>query len=125
MPTKRLLTVGTFFLILAVGFGAFGAHGLEKKVTDAALKVYETGVRYHFYHGFGLLILGLLQLSIPKLNLKIPAFLMVAGIVLFSFNCYLYTVTGIKGFAMIVPIGGTSFIAAWTMLLLKLKGHKF
>ena len=125
MPTKRILMIASFFLTLAVGFGAFGAHGLEKKVSEKALEVYQTGVRYHFYHGFGLFILGFLQLLIPKLDLKLPSFLMVAGIMLFSFNCYIYATTGIKAFAMIVPIGGSSFIAAWTLLLLKLKGQKF
>lgn len=115
----------SFALILAVGFGAFGAHGLEKKVTENALKVYETGVRYHFYHGFGLFILGILQSIKPTLQLKLPAIFIMIGILLFSFNCYLYAVTGIKTFALIVPIGGTSFIAAWSLLLFKIKGSEF
>ena len=125
MQAKKILMAGSFFLILGVGLGAFGAHGLEKKVTEAAIKFYETGVRYHFYHAIGLMILGLIQLNLKDISLKLPALLMQLGIILFSFNCYLYAATDIKAFAMIVPIGGLSFIAAWALTLFKIKGYRF
>ncbi len=118
---KPRITTPIILLGLAVIIGAFGAHGLEGKVTPKALGVFETGVRYHFYHAIGLLLLGLYEYQIRK-TLKLPYILGVFGIIVFSFNCYLYTITGVKTFAMIVPIGGFSFIGFWfTWLYLHLK----
>lgn len=110
--SRSSLLTGTAVLALAVMIGAFGAHGLKSMVSPEKLVTFETGVRYHFYHGFGLLLLGLYQLhASSKLRLTHWAFLL--GILLFSFNCYLYVVTDVKVFAMIVPVGGALFILGW------------
>jgi len=77
------------------------------------MEIFETGVRYHFYHGFALLMLGLYSLQFPshKINLSFYAFSV--GILLFSFNCYLYVLTQLKPLAMMMPIGGFLFILGW------------
>ena len=54
------LILGSLFLFVAVAIGAFGAHGLKKIVEPKMLETFETGVRYHFYHSFGLISLGLI-----------------------------------------------------------------
>lgn len=113
---KWAFSAGAFFLFLAVLLGAFGAHGLEKMLTPEKLKTFETGVRYQFYHALALLALGAYDFSA---KIKLPLSLFIGGIILFSFNCYLYAVTGIKTFAMIVPIGGTLFLVAWLMIFFK------
>lgn len=106
------LLAGTGLLALAVLIGAFGAHGLKNMVSPEKLVTFETGVRYHFYHAFGLVLLGLYQLhSNAKLNLTHFAFS--AGILLFSFNCYFYVLSDVKVFAMIVPVGGLMFVLGW------------
>ena len=38
---------------LAVGLGAFGAHGLKGRLDDYSLGVYEKAVLYHFFHALG------------------------------------------------------------------------
>ena len=109
---RSSLLAGTGLLALAVMIGAFGAHGLKGMVTPEKLVTFETGVRYHFYHAFGLLLLGLYQLhATARLNVTHWAFS--AGILLFSFNCYFYVLSDMKVFAMIVPVGGVLFIAGW------------
>jgi uncharacterized membrane protein YgdD (TMEM256/DUF423 family) len=113
---KRSLTLGFFLLALAVLFGAFGAHGLKKIVDAEKLLTFETGVRYQFYHSFGLVIIGLLQQLFQSIKLNISHFAFSCGILLFSFNCYLYVLTGVKIFAMIVPTGGLLFILGWSVL---------
>lgn len=113
---KKCLSAGSLILMLAVMIGAFGAHGLKDMVTAKYLETYKTGVTYHFYHGFALLILGLIKNQIPELNSKLAFKYFVAGIFLFSFNCYFYALTQIKFFAMIVPLGGLSFIVGWALL---------
>lgn len=117
---KRSLIIGTLLLALAVLLGAFGAHGLKKILTPAMLVTFETGVRYHFYHAFGLLFVGFLQQTLPSINLNVSSYSFLSGIFLFSFNLYLYTLTGIKTFAMIVPVGGILFTLGWIMLSVRL-----
>ena len=43
---------------LAVMLGAFGAHGLEGRLTEEALEWYHTGVQYHFGHAIALWFAG-------------------------------------------------------------------
>lgn len=111
--SKRALFVGTLLLGLAVLIGAFGAHGLKALVTPEKLVTFETGVRYHFYHGFGLVLLGLFSQFFPQEKLGVTFTAFIAGIFIFSFNCYLYVLTDMKVFAMIVPVGGLLFVLGW------------
>lgn len=113
---KRSLIVGSFLLSLAVLIGAFGAHGLKSMVDADKLVTFETGVRYHFYHAFGVLFVGVFQQLFQTIKLNVSFFAFVVGILLFSFNCYLYVVTGMKAFAMIVPVGGLMFVLGWVMM---------
>ncbi len=117
---RRYLLTGSVLLALAVLIGAFGAHGLKAFVAPEKLVTFETGVRYHFYHAFGILFLGLLQLAVPAIRLSLPYLGFLLGVLLFSGNCYLYVVTGARVFAMIVPIGGLLFVAGWAGVSLKL-----
>jgi uncharacterized membrane protein YgdD (TMEM256/DUF423 family) len=116
---KKALILGSLLLALGVLIGAFGAHGLKNMVTADKLVTFETGVRYHFYHAFGILFLGAIQqiLQTQKFNVPMNSFLV--GILLFSFNCYLYALTGIKTFAMIVPVGGMLFVVGWIVMTVK------
>src|SRR5690606_24616494 len=111
------LVLGSAILGLAVLIGAFGAHGLEKMVSPEKLATFETGVRYHFYHGFGLMLIGVLQQMFPTQRFQATHWCFFVGILLFSFNCYFYVLTEIKTFAMIVPVGGTMFIIGWFALM--------
>lgn len=121
---KRSLVLGTLMLALGVIIGAFGAHALKNMVEAEKLVTFETGVRYHFYHAFGLVLIGLLQQNFQTLKLNVSHWALFVGIMLFSFNCYFYVLTDIKVFAMIVPVGGVMFILGWILTakeLLKLR----
>lgn len=124
-PTsKKALTLGALLLGLAVLIGAFGAHGLKNMVTPEKLVTFETGVRYHFYHAFGLLFIGLIQQSFQTIKLNVSLYAFLVGILLFSFNCYFYVLSGAKVFAMVVPLGGVLFALGWFYLgakILKLR----
>jgi uncharacterized membrane protein YgdD (TMEM256/DUF423 family) len=112
---RKQLVSGATLLFLAVLFGAFGAHGLKQFVSPEKLITFETGVRYHFYHGFGIILLALTKRSFPEIKLNSSFICFVLGIIFFSLNCYLYVLTGIKFFAMIVPIGGLLFMIGWML----------
>jgi uncharacterized membrane protein YgdD (TMEM256/DUF423 family) len=113
-PSARISFVtGSTILALAVLIGAFGAHGIKNMVTPEKLVTFETGVRYHFYHGFAILLIALTQQLIPAIRLKTSFICFVTGILFFSFNCYAYVLTDTKLFAMLVPIGGVLFMIGW------------
>jgi uncharacterized membrane protein YgdD (TMEM256/DUF423 family) len=108
--------MGSSILGLAVLLGAFGAHGLKKILTPELLETYKTGVQYQFLHGLAILIVA----NLPKeIDFKYVNLLFLLGIVLFCGNCYLYSFTQLKTFAMIVPIGGISFVGAWLLMAIK------
>ncbi|MDX1670900.1 MAG: DUF423 domain-containing protein [Balneolaceae bacterium] len=114
---KLFLFIGSIAMVLAVGLGAFGAHALKARLPADMLEIFETGVRYHFYHALGILVVGLLGYHLPdSVWLKAAGWLMAAGIVIFSGSLYLLSTTGITWLGAITPIGGFSFILAWIFL---------
>lgn len=117
MSKNSYLLAGALFALLAVIFGAFGAHALEKMLPELMLQRYHTGVEYQFYHAFALLITGLLAQHSAQRTLKIAGIAFVLGIALFSGSLYLYAFTGIKAFGMITPLGGLAFIIGWGSLM--------
>lgn len=117
MNTKKILLLGSISLFLAVLLGAFGAHGLKNILEAKQMVTFKTGVTYQFYHGIGLLILAVCSKTF-QVNLNRSAILFVAGTLLFSFNCYLYALTQIKTIAMIIPLGGLSFIIGWLLFVI-------
>ena len=52
--------IAAVFLALAVGLGAFGAHGLKARLDAYHLDIYKTAVLYHFLHALGMLIVSVL-----------------------------------------------------------------
>lgn len=116
MP-KTFLILGALNALLCIALGAFGAHGLKRMLSPEMLAVYNTGVQYHFYHAFGIIIIGLLLLHFPKSRLiPVSGWLMMLGIVLFSLSLYTLSLTGIRGLGMVTPFGGVSFLTAWALL---------
>lgn len=117
---KTILTTGILFGFLAILFGAFGAHGLEKLVDSKSVDTFETGVRYQMYHALFLLILGIW--NGPSKRQKKTVFLTVLiGTVLFSFSIYLLAINSLiaidfKRIAFLTPIGGTFLIIGWFLL---------
>jgi uncharacterized membrane protein YgdD (TMEM256/DUF423 family) len=114
---KIFFTIGSIAMALAVALGAFGAHGLKNLLTEEMLDIFETGVRYHFYHAIGLLLLGIIAQYLPNsAMLKWSGWLMVGGIIIFSGSLYLLSSSGIRWLGAITPIGGLCFIASWILL---------
>jgi uncharacterized membrane protein YgdD (TMEM256/DUF423 family) len=113
---RTFLLAGAVAAFVAVGFGAFGAHGLRGRLTPDMLAVFETGVRYHMYHALALLLTAALVPRIEGKAIVAAGWLFVAGIVLFSGSLYLLAVTGVTVLGAITPIGGVAFLAGWALL---------
>jgi len=113
------LFLGAFCAFLAVGLGAFGAHGLKNTLSAEALTIYQTGVTYHMWHALGLIGIALLQQKASESKyVSWAGWLMFIGILLFSGSLYLLAVTGLRWLGMITPIGGVCFLLAWLSVCL-------
>jgi uncharacterized membrane protein YgdD (TMEM256/DUF423 family) len=111
------ISLAAFCAMLAVAFGAFGAHALKGRLDTYALGVFETAVQYHFMHSLALLAVGILALSQPHtVLLKSAGWLFLVGIVIFSGSLYCLSLTGLKWLGAITPLGGLAFIAGWACL---------
>ncbi|MRX71140.1 DUF423 domain-containing protein [Bacillus lacus] len=115
---KLFLILGAINAFLSVALGAFGAHGLEGRVPEKYLQIWQTGVTYQMFHAGGLFVVALLfdRLSSTGL-LSWAGWLMLAGILLFSGSLYVLTLTQISVLGAITPLGGLAFLAAWTVLI--------
>lgn len=107
---------------LAIVLGAFGAHGLKESISEEMLIIFETGVKYHFYHA--LAMLGLIafakQASIPK-SMTGVCICWLFGILIFSGSLYILAISGIRWLGAITPIGGVLMIIGWFWLAISAK----
>ncbi|QGH36401.1 DUF423 domain-containing protein [Gracilibacillus salitolerans] len=113
---KIFLLLGILNGFLAVALGAFGAHGLEGKLSEKMLATWEKAVQYQMFHTVALLATGLLMPKISAGSMASAGWFFFAGILLFSGSLYIYSTTQIKTFAMITPIGGLAFLIGWVLL---------
>jgi uncharacterized membrane protein YgdD (TMEM256/DUF423 family) len=116
---KLFLLAGTVFGGLGVAIGAFGAHKLKDiLLKNARADVFETSVKYQFYHALALLAVGLLLLKTDDKLLSYSGWCFIWGIIIFSGSLYTLSLTNIKMLGAVAPIGGTLFIAGWVMMFL-------
>ncbi len=111
-----IIAAGAFNAFIAVGAGAFAAHGLKNLLSIEYLNTFKTAADYQLMHGVGLILIGLLSKLNPGHYMIAAATFMFAGIILFSGSLYLLTLTDTKWLGMITPIGGIFFLASWLMV---------
>lgn len=117
MKPQTILAIGALSAFFAVGFGAFGAHGLKTVLTEAQLGTYNTAVEYQFYHALALVLVAAIGFQFPHVKaLKWAAALFTAGIVLFSGSLYLLAFSDIKILGAVTPFGGLAFLVGWLAL---------
>lgn len=113
---KLFLIFGIINGFLAVSLGAFGAHGLEGKISEQSLLIWEKAVHYQMFHTAALLVTSLLVSKVTEAPIWWAGWLFFIGIILFSGSLYLYSTTQIKFLAMITPFGGVTFLLGWILL---------
>jgi uncharacterized membrane protein YgdD (TMEM256/DUF423 family) len=120
MKGNKIIQAAAIFGALAVGIGAFGAHGLEDILVETGrTDTFETAVKYHFYHTLALFLIGILTLAKPNWKkLSSAALLMMLGILIFSGSLYILSLTGITWLGAITPLGGVAFITGWILVFL-------
>ena len=111
---RKFVIIAGIMGFLGVVLGAFGAHGLSDVLSEKLLETYKTGILYHLVHSVVLLAIALNG----KEKFINSYWFFLAGIILFSFSLYFYSITEIKFFAMITPVGGVSFLIGWVLIVL-------
>lgn len=114
---RILFTLGALFGLLGVAFGAFGAHALQDRLSERMLDVFDTAVRYQMIHAVVMLGTALLLARTGSGWFAGAGIALVVGIVLFSGSLYTLSLTGIRGFGAVAPLGGTAFLVGWVLLL--------
>jgi uncharacterized membrane protein YgdD (TMEM256/DUF423 family) len=98
--------------LLAVVFGAFGAHGLKTLLAqNGAVAIWEKAVFYHLIHAVMLFVL-----AERKTFPAVAWWSFLAGILFFSGSLYLLAVTNERWLGAITPVGGVSFLVGWSCL---------
>ena len=110
MMWQRLLGAGLALAALAVAAGAFGAHGLKKRLDADLLAIFETGAQYNMYGALATMALALA--AAHGVRATGAGWLLVAGTVVFAGSLYLLALTGTKWLGAITPIGGTAMLVA-------------
>ncbi|MCR9254144.1 MAG: DUF423 domain-containing protein, partial [bacterium] len=120
--TKNILVAGAVLSGLAVAIGAFGAHGLQPVLTEnGSTETFKTGVLYHIFHGLGVIATGLIYHITKQKLVAISGWMFLSGVILFSGSLYMLSISSLKFFGPITPIGGVFFIIGWIMLALGIK----
>ncbi|MCI1859385.1 MAG: DUF423 domain-containing protein [Sporolactobacillus sp.] len=118
---KFYIASGSLLAFLSVAFGAFGAHALKTRLGQHYQAVYETGVQYQMAHSLGLILIGLLALTVLRGStglLEWAGALMLIGIVLFSGSLYALSISRITPLGIITPFGGVAFLMAWLLVMI-------
>jgi uncharacterized membrane protein YgdD (TMEM256/DUF423 family) len=115
---RFLLMSAALSAMLAVALGAFAAHGLKSRLSETLLATFQTGVHYQFMHSLAVILVVILYRQQSQGLLLWSALLFFAGILLFSGSLYGLSLTQIKAFGPITPLGGLCFMAGWLSLFI-------
>ncbi len=110
--------LGCALVLLGVAAGAFAAHALKSHLSADHLDTFQTGVRYHVYHGLALFAVAYAATRWSGGLTNAAGWLFLAGVVLVSGSLYVLAVSGVKWLGAITPLGGFCFLAGWCCLAL-------
>ena len=119
---KSLLLFGAIAGGIAVILGAMAAHSLRAVLSNTSLDVFETAVRYQFYHVFAMLICGLLANANRNTRIRQAGFLFAVGMILFCGSLYLITWMQFRqlpvplAIGLLTPLGGVFFYRGMDMV---------
>jgi uncharacterized membrane protein YgdD (TMEM256/DUF423 family) len=115
MQARDWIGIGAVLAATGVAAGAFGAHGLEGRVTPDLLEIWRTAAHYHLVHAVALLgVAWVVDRGVR--GAAVAGWLLVVGVAVFSGSLYLLTLTGVRTLGAITPIGGVALIAGWVVL---------
>ena len=104
---------------LAVALGAFGAHGLQARLADAAdaakrLSWWQTAAHYHLMHALALAVVAFTYERAAQARYAGAAF--VLGTLLFSGSLYAMALGAPRALGALTPLGGAAYLVGWGVL---------
>ena len=114
--SRLFFVAGALSAAVAVGLGAFAAHGLRARLTPDLLATFEIGVRYQMYHALALLAVAWAETRWTSGAIGAAGVLFLIGTLIFSGSLYVLVLTGQKWLGAVTPLGGLAFIAGWLLL---------
>ncbi|MEY8702453.1 DUF423 domain-containing protein [Francisella philomiragia] len=116
------LIIGAIFGFISVAFGAYAEHGLKSQISAEHFEFIMTAIRYNQIYAIVISSIGLVLLSDKKLAqsllLKLSNLFFIVGTILFSFSIYISVVYNIPIILKLAPLGGTTLMIGWLMLIL-------
>jgi uncharacterized membrane protein YgdD (TMEM256/DUF423 family) len=113
LEAKALLCYAGLSLFVATVGGAVGSHVLTS-LDARSLHSFETAVQFQFFHGLALVALVLAGLrGIGGRWLWAAAWLIAAGMLLFSGSIYAKTLGAPAGIVGAAPYGGVAIMLGW------------
>ncbi|NVF14012.1 DUF423 domain-containing protein [Vreelandella maris] len=100
---------------MMVMLGAYAAHGLAARTTEAMVSAVETGVRYQAWHTLAIMIVLVWRRVQPLAGQRWVLALWSLGVVCFSGSLYLMALAGLS-LGIVTPIGGVLLMAGWLAL---------
>ena len=116
---KTGLIIGSFFSLLTIVLGAFGAHALKDQLNEYSQSIYDKAILYQMFHSLAILLISIIDNATENIDLSLSIWMFCFGIVLFSGSLYVLAITQAKCLGAITPIGGVLFIIGWSIVLLK------
>lgn len=99
---------------VAVSAGAFGAHGLEGKVSAARLETWLTGANYLMVHTVALLTLVASKEDLGPWRSVLWSWTL--GSFIFAGSLFVLVLSGVTWLGAITPIGGVMLVLGWLLL---------
>ena len=105
----RLRAAGALAAALAVGLGAFGAHGLKERLAalPAAAGWWETATLYLLVHAVAVL---------PASSSRLGRACLLLGALVFAGTLYAMALGAPRWLGAVTPLGGTALIVGWLSL---------
>ena len=101
--------------VLMVMLGAYAAHGMQARTTQAMVSAVETGVRYQAWHTLAMMIVLVWKRVQPLSGQRWVLACWALGVVGFSGSLYLMALAGLS-VGIVTPIGGLLLMLGWVML---------
>ena len=128
---KEYLVTGAILAAIAVVLGAFGAHGLQKIISDEKIiQNFRTGVQYQLIHSLAIIATGIIYMHFSNKKVKWAGFSFISGILFFSGSLYLITLLKITEktvstlTGLLTPLGGLFLIIGWLTLVWGIMDNK-
>lgn len=101
---------------VGVAAGAFGAHALKTRLPPDLLAVFETAARYQLLHALALLAVAAAAARWPGRLTGASGVCLALGTLVFCGSLYVLTLTGVRAWGAVTPVGGLLLIAGWLLL---------